>query len=90
MPFFNLAAIYDNTMATRTTRNFNENDKRELLKQLQEWRYICVQVCTKAPIGGDAYRMADKLITGIDEAAKTLTGDRKYFHVPPHSAGSKA
>ena len=74
-------------MPTRTTRYFDENDKRGLLKQLQEWRYTCVKVCTRAPIGGDAYRMADKLIGDIDAAAKTLTGEQKYFHAPPHSAG---
>jgi len=42
-------------------------------------------VCTKAPIKGEVYKLADKLISDIDTAVETLTGDRHLFYVRGHS-----
>jgi len=67
-------------MATRFKRTFNESDKRQLLKDLETWRDVCRMVCTKAPIKGEVYKLADKLMYDIDTAVETLTGDRKLFH----------
>jgi len=74
-------------MATRTKRYFSDLDKNELLKELGNWRNICVSVCTKAPIKGEIYKLADKLISDIDTAVGALNGDRKYFQQKPHSTG---
>lgn len=72
-------------MATRTSRNFSEMDKKELLKDLENCRYACVRTCAKAPIYSDIYKMADKLISNIDAAAEVLTGNRQHFYGKGHS-----
>lgn len=73
-------------MAVRTKRYFSDQDKKDFLKELANWRGKCIAVCTKAPINGEIYKLADKLISDIDIAAEALTGDRTYLHSKPHSA----
>jgi len=73
-------------MATRTKRVFSDYDIAGLLKDLENWRSRCVAICAKAPINGEVYKLATKLMTDIDDAVEILTGDRKRFHVKPHSA----
>jgi hypothetical protein len=72
-------------MAARTKRYFDDRDKNQLITELRNWRSICVSVCTKAPIHGNAYKAADKLISDIDIAVEALTGNREYFYNKPHS-----
>ncbi|QEC79336.1 hypothetical protein [Mucilaginibacter ginsenosidivorax] len=72
-------------MAAATKRTFSDYDKEGLLKELGVWRGKCILVCTKAPIGSNVYKLAEKLIGDIDTAVETLTGDRKHFYTKPHS-----
>ena len=72
-------------MTTRTRRYFGEHDKQQLINELGSWRSICVRVCTKAPVNGHVYRLADKLIFDIDNAVEGLTGNREYFRAKAHS-----
>ena len=64
-------------MGTRTKRIFGNQDKAEFLKQLNNCRDACVKTCTNAPIKGDEYRAADKLIGQIDTVIEVMTGNRK-------------
>jgi len=66
-------------MNRRSTRYFSDLDRAEFLNELKDFREACIKVCTKAPIGSDAYRSADKLIEEILNAGEKLTGDRNYF-----------
>ena len=76
-------------MAAATKRTFSEHDKEILLRELGAWRGRCIQVCTKAPVGGNIYKLAEKLFTDIDSAVEALTGDRRYLYAKPHSTGCK-
>nr|WP_294943648.1 hypothetical protein [uncultured Mucilaginibacter sp.] len=75
-------------MATRTKRHFSDLDKKELLTDLKVSRDACIRACTKAPIQGDVYKGASKLVGEIDTMVECLTGDRKHFHEKPHSTSS--
>jgi hypothetical protein len=66
-------------MNRRTTRHFGELDKAEFLRELKVFRAACIRVCTKAPIGSEEYRLADRLISEILVAGEKLTGERDYF-----------
>ena len=66
-------------MGRRTKRNFSERDREEFLKGMKDFREVCIRVSTNAPIGSEAYRLADKFITGIMEAGGQLTGDPNHF-----------
>lgn len=72
-------------MATRTKRTFGDLEKNELLKDLESWRNICIRVCAKAPIKGEIYQLAEKLIGDIDAAVEMLTGNRQMFYSKGHS-----
>jgi len=66
-------------MSRRSKRYFSEQDKAEFLKELREFREVCINVSTKAPIGSEEYRLADKIIQEMADAGEKLTGDRNYF-----------
>lgn len=66
-------------MSRRSTRYFSDLDRAEFLRELQDFRLACINVCTKAPIGSDAYRLADKFVSEILDACGKLTGDPNYF-----------
>jgi hypothetical protein len=75
-------------MAVKTKRYFGEQDKNALLNNLGSWRQTCVAVCSKAPIGGEPYRLAEKLMGDIDMAVKSLTGNKEHFYLKANSTGS--
>ena len=64
-------------MSRRSKRHFSNLDRTEFLRQLQD--FASINVCTKAPIGSEEYRMADKFVAEILDAGEKLTGDRNYF-----------
>lgn len=66
-------------MAKRTRRNFGDMDRQVFLKQIKDFKQVCVLVCAKAPIGGDAYKSASGLIEEITRAGEKLTGNNRFF-----------
>lgn len=66
-------------MSRRSTRHFSDLDRVEFLRQLQDFRLACINVCIKAPIGSQEYSMADKFIAEILDAGGKLAGDPNYF-----------
>ncbi|OOQ62201.1 hypothetical protein BC343_03930 [Mucilaginibacter pedocola] len=72
-------------MAARTKRFFSELDKRELLNDLKLCRDACIRTLAKAPIQGNVYKGAHRLINEVDTMAECLTGDRKHLHQKQHS-----
>lgn len=66
-------------MGRRSKRHFSDLDRAEFLKELQRFRLACIDVCTKAPIGSEEYRLADKFIAEILDAGGKLTGDSNHF-----------
>ena len=55
-----------------------------LLEGLEAARRVCVQAGCKAPIRGDAYIAAEKVIEAIDDVALVLTGRRDHFWLKSH------
>ncbi len=66
-------------MTDKSRRHFNETDAKVLLEALEAARRACVQAGRKAPIRGEVYLAAEKIIDAIDEAALVLTGRRDHF-----------
>ena len=60
-------------------------DRQALLDAIGECRRACITATSKAPIGGDVYQAAGKLVSVIDDMAGTLTGDREALHLKGHS-----
>ncbi len=71
-------------MAGRSRRHFDEADAKVLLEALEAARRACVQAGRKAPIRGDVYLTAEKVIDAIDDAALVLTGRRDHFWLREH------
>lgn len=72
-------------MSRRTTRSLSDMDRQALLEAIAKCRAACVTASTKAPISGDVYSTAGKLMQAIDDMAQTLTGDHAYLHLKGHS-----
>ncbi|MGE6221081.1 hypothetical protein ACQKCH_14735 [Nubsella zeaxanthinifaciens] len=66
-------------MAKRTKRVFNDTDKKEFLNDLKKFREACINVCIKAPINSDAYKLANNFVEQIIIAGENLTGNDKHF-----------
>ncbi|SOD13946.1 hypothetical protein SAMN06297358_1322 [Pedobacter xixiisoli] len=66
-------------MSRRSKRHFSDLDSAEFLKEIKDFREVCIRVCTKAPIRSEEYRLADKFIDEILNAGERLTGDPRYF-----------
>lgn len=71
-------------MAGKSRRHFDETDAKVLLEALEAARRVCVQAGCKAPIRGDAYIAAEKVIEAIDDAALVLTGRRDHLWLKSH------
>ena len=66
-------------MVEPTKRLFSDREEKEFLEKMAVWRSKCADICTKAPVYGNAYNAASDIMRGIDHAAEELTGDRSYF-----------
>jgi hypothetical protein len=62
-------------------RHFCDQDKKELLRAIEECRKAVIRAETKAPPFKDVYKACLVLDGAIDELAFVLTGDRGYFHI---------
>ena len=73
-------------MARRSRRNeLFENEKRELLDTLGRCRAAILKHHASLQYGSPTYVMGSAIVDAIDALAGLLTGDRSYFHTPPHS-----
>lgn len=52
---------------------------QQILDGLRVGRTASVAISSKSPIGGDAYKAADRLRQAIDDVVEILTGNRKLF-----------
>ena len=66
-------------MAGKSRRHFDETDAKVLLGALEAARRTRVQAGSKAPIWGDVYVAAEKVIDAIDDAALVLTWRQDHF-----------
>ncbi len=74
---------YNEVMAPKK-RHFDPLDTQQLLAALAVTRRGCVQATRKAPIRGEVYLAAEKVIEAIDDAAFVLTGRRDHFWLRQH------
>ena len=66
-------------MPGKSRRRFDDADAKELLEALEAARRACVQAGRKAPIRGEVYLAAERVMDAIDDAALVLAGRRDHF-----------
>jgi hypothetical protein len=73
-------------MARRARRNeLFENERRELLDAVGRCRGVILKHQAALRYGSPTYVLGSAIIDAIDTLAGFLTGDKRYFHTPPHS-----
>ena len=71
-------------------RVFGEIERKALLHAIEQCRDACIDASRKAPVRGDVYEVAEKLVAAIDDVAEVLTGDRRHFWLKLHSNSTMA